>query len=133
MKTLTLNYRSLYQGMVLLLTASSHCALADENNRIVTIKHNPFEIPEYIKGYSFGESGSLTTQNMTIRGVLISKKGMLININGSILGLHESIDGYELISLKGGQAVLSKNGEDILLTLPDTAYAVGNSDNSSSD
>jgi hypothetical protein len=121
-----------YKGVLLLLFAVS--VRADEGPTIPTLKHNPFAVPALVAAAALApgtdtegtdQSANTVQQDMNIRAVLVSKTGTLVNINGSIVGLHEVVDGYELISLDSEKAVLSRDGNELVLGFPHTSNTGG--------
>lgn len=81
------------------------------------LQHNPFVVPDYVSETGAGSSSGIAGNSLEIRAVLLGRHGSLANVNGTILGVGENIDGYELISVEEGRVVFIKRGHEVVLNV----------------
>lgn len=85
------------------------------------LQKNPFIKPSntVLKSINDEEdSGDQTLgEKMVLRATLTSDANSIANINGEMLTVGESINGYELIKVNIGSAVLTKNGKQELIAV----------------
>ncbi len=109
---------------LLLLLVTSALAQAADSTAPIPLKHNPFMVPAAYDASAVVHIEAVPDKEMSVRAVLFSPAGTLVNINGSIIGLHESVDGYELVFLDEEKAVLSRDGKQLVLDFPNTSNSV---------
>lgn len=101
-------------GITVLAELSMQFSVADQPRK--DLQKNPFIKPSnsILKSINNDEDQQ---GEMVLRATLTSDAHSIANINGEMLIEGESINGYELIRVDIGSAVLIKNGEEKLLAV----------------
>lgn len=85
------------------------------------LQRNPFErlkVPSVSQPAVGAPSTSKAEEVvLELRATLVSGSERLANVNGQILGLGETVLGYRLLRVEEGEAVLAKNGKEVLITM----------------
>lgn len=87
------------------------------------LQTNPFEqpvLPEPAASRPVGEPEP-PLQDLELRATMTAGRDSAANVGGVIVGIGEEIEGYRLVSVEDEQAVFSKDGETITLTLDNEA------------
>ena len=92
--------------------------VADETAYV--LQTNPFarpfvEKPEQRDSVQEPEPSAL--QGLQLRAIMTAGPESLVNVGGKIVGIGEEIEGYRLVTVDHEQAVFSKHGKLITLTL----------------
>lgn len=86
-------------------------------------RHNPFQRPAATMQAAVTADGQAvaedTTPRLLLKSMLLAGPDTVVSINGQLLRLGESVDGWRLLSARAGRAVLAKGRERIELTMDD--------------
>lgn len=85
-------------------------------------ERNPFQPPFDLDAQqpeSMGAETEVEPEPLDLRATLLAGERSFANLGGSIVGVGEEIAGYRLVSVLEGEAVLSKDGETIRLSVND--------------
>lgn len=99
------------------INALSSSALSGKIRFSKKLQHNPFSVPDYVSETGIGSSSGISGNSLEVRAVLLGRHGSLANVNGTILGVGENIDGYELMSVEEGRVVFTKRGHEVVLNV----------------
>ncbi len=104
--------------LFILLLASS--AVAWDESSPVEIKRDPFDHPALVKQMEQKKKPVIEeTVNLKLKATLVAKQDSMANVNGVLLNLGESIEGYRLLRVNEGEAVLEKNGKIVVVGTTD--------------
>jgi len=80
---------------------------------------NPFSRPGYTVALDSAPLPSVVAQPVALelRATLVAGDTALVNINGIILSAGEEYQGYRVLSISEGRAVLSNSGERLVLNV----------------
>lgn len=94
------------------ITAAGSC-IGDE------LRRNPFEHPNFDAEIPQAGSrpGIVSDEDLRVSAILIAGERSLVNINGTILGLGEEQNGYVLQAVEEEEAVFSREGRTITISL----------------
>ncbi len=85
------------------------------------LERNPFARPQVPHGVASVAGApaapSVEEEVLELRATLVSGSEHLANVNGLILAPGEKVLGYRLLRVGEGEAVLVKNGKEVLLTM----------------
>lgn len=93
---------------------------------VVPLQRNPFVAPKALeppvaavapRRYAEPEPEPEPEPQFGLRAVLSAGSDSLANIDGSILGVGQTIDGYRLVAIREHQVVLKRRGKRIVLDL----------------
>lgn len=83
-----------------------------------TFWRDPFERPKLAAGSTMMKSEITGADwSPTLRAIMYDKKRSLVNIDGKILALGESLQGYRLTKVEERSVVITKNNVDLKLML----------------
>jgi hypothetical protein len=82
-----------------------------------TLRHNPFEQPEFLQNRSGGKSGNSTSDSMKLHGTVLDGADSVANIDGKYYRIHNEVAGYLVISIENGSVTLRRGDIDMVLTL----------------
>ena len=105
--------------LALLLVGAAGTAVADPppptNAPAPVLRHDPFRRPG---GTSTAAPQTVEAQwRPQLRGVLLSGRQSLANVEGQMVGIGESLDGHRLLSVTEYQAVFEKDGRRTTLDM----------------
>ena len=104
------------------LLAQSACHAADLET--VMLQINPFVRPvlEAVMSDSDRKSASKAPADaMRLRGTMLAGSNSVANIDGTIIGIGQQLNGYTLVSVQQRHAVLDRNGTQMKLSIDDAA------------
>jgi hypothetical protein len=109
--------------LCLFIFVSSFGVLGGEYYQAIRVLRDPFEKPK-IPQKSIEETGTAkapTQQSWTpqLKATLRAGRNSLANVNGKVIRLGETINGYELIGVGERSAVFVKNKQRTELTIED--------------
>ena len=83
------------------------------------LRHNPFQVPDFARETNSSSmmSVSASGEGLELRGILMSSKNPMVNINGEIMSIGQVIDGYKLLDITEKNAVFEKQENRITLDL----------------
>lgn len=101
-----------YPTALLLLAAPS--AAQDPDPTLAT---NPFDRPAFVVNLSDAAArGPLAPAVLLdLRTTMVGKDAAFANINGEILSVGDTLDGYRVVSIREGRVILTKDGERMAL------------------
>ena len=83
------------------------------------LKRNPFEKPKNIQLQSIQkDTKSIVKESpseLVLKGTLTAGDHSIANVNGNLLAVGEAIEGYTLVEVSVGSAVLLRDNEKLLL------------------
>ena len=88
-----------------------------------TLQNNPFSRPDILKPKPAVQQTSrqaeplLQQVDLELTVTLVSESGPMVVVDGELLGIGESIKGFELISVTEGGAVFARQGKKYSLTV----------------
>jgi len=84
-----------------------------------SLQYDPFEQPAFLKAsaQTRQSTSSTATPDLQLRSILEAGEESVINLNGKILMIGDSYQGYQLVEVNKQSATLVKNGEKIKITL----------------
>lgn len=82
-------------------------------------RHNPFQRPAAAQVAATSPDGPEedATPKLLLKSMLLAGPDTVVSINGQLLRLGETIDGWRLLSARPGKAILSKGRERVELNL----------------
>jgi hypothetical protein len=98
------------------LPASASAASA-AGDRAAALRRDPFRRPV---AETAGNAAAPEEWKPELRAILFDRQHPLVNIDGRILGVGESIQGYRLLRVEEREAVLNRNGKQLKLELDRT-------------
>lgn len=104
--------------------AACDTGLADEST--ATLRHNPFKQPDLSMATSedsgVGEAAEPEAKapDPVLRATLSLGSASLADVDGDIIGIGEEVNGYRLLAVNEGSAVLSKDGNRLELSVSTT-------------
>ena len=103
---------NLYPAAVLVLAAPG--AAQDPDSALAT---NPFDRPAFVVNLRDAAApGPMTPPvRLDLRTTMVGKDAAMANINGQILSVGDTFDGYRVASIREGRVILTKDGERIAL------------------
>lgn len=93
------------------------------------LDHNPFSRPAILAapaqqpGTQQPDIGK-PLEDRELSATLVSERMPLVIIDGELLELGESIDGYRLVGVRQGKAVFEKAGKKHIVLLPDSEMEI---------
>ena len=96
--------------VIIALLMSSTLASAKERT-------NPFSQPDSGIGVRSNTGGSIAPVELRLKAVMPAKVGALANINGELLNIGESINGFLLVEVKHSGVQLKRGNETFPLLL----------------
>lgn len=82
------------------------------------LANNPFKRPVSVKPAEPGvDPVQLTQPAFELRATLVAAKGGMANIDGQLIELGQSFEGYRLVKVLEGKAVLNRGDDTLILTL----------------
>ena len=109
---------------LLIMIAQVAFASSAVANEKFDIKNDPFKRPDHILKTSSSKqhpSGKTTTKSKLILKAILQSNNdandSMANINGNMLKIGESIEGYRLIRIDAKKAILKRKGKKITLFL----------------
>ncbi|MDH3314338.1 MAG: hypothetical protein OER43_01005 [Gammaproteobacteria bacterium] len=120
-----MNARLAPVAVVALLLAAGSVALAEPGNRI-TLRHDPFTRPNFDapppaslvrSAGNAPETGKGPPVNMELRGIVIADGSAMVDVNGKLMSVNDSYEGYRLIKIEERKAVFIRNGTTLDLVL----------------
>jgi len=115
-------------SLVFALLGSVGMATSDERQPL-GLDHNPFSRPAILAAPA-QQPGTRQLdigkplEDRELSATLVSGRMPLVVIDGELLKLGESIDGYRLVGVRQGKAVFEKAGKKHILLLPDSGMEV---------
>lgn len=94
-------------------------AQESERSADVTLATNPFDRPSFVLNLD----ESTTTGQMRVplrlelRTTVVGADSALANINGQVVTVGETLDGYRVAAIREGRVILTKDGERIELDI----------------
>ena len=110
-----------------LLVVFTSGVMADETAYM--LQSNPFAQPFVEKPEQRGsvqEPEPSALEGLQLRAIMTAGSESLANVGGKIVGIGEEIEGYRLVTVDHEQAVFSKHGKLITLTLKQEAENANN-------
>jgi hypothetical protein len=110
-----------------LLVVFASGGVADET--VYMLQSNPFAQPLVEKPAQRGsaqEPEPSVLEGLRLRAIMTAGPESLANVGGKIVGIGEEIEGYRLVTVDHEQAVFSKHGKLITLTLKQEAKNANN-------
>jgi len=116
--------REFFNGFLLVLSFLVNPVVANESLGAYKIRHDPFEIPVLQQNTEpANENLKATAQSsgrvLRLYSTLRAGKNSMANVNGRILKVGETLDGFTLIAVYERSVVLLKNQQRTHLTLDD--------------
>ncbi len=84
------------------------------------LQRNPFRVPIELDGPAAAQARSQPDggpDGLDLRATLVAGRRSTVNLSGWILGLGEELAGYRLVSVREGEAVFSKDGETVQVSI----------------
>jgi hypothetical protein len=81
------------------------------------LQRDPFKRPTPVANTTANAAGVPQEWRPELRAVIFDRRHPLVNIDGRILGIGESIQGYRLLRVDEREAVLGKDGKHLTLEL----------------
>ena len=104
--------------IVALLSLGSFSFQSDASETVYMLQANPFAQPVIEKiPEPKPEQVKKPARQLELRGTMTAGEDSLANVDGEIVAIGEEFEGYRLVSVKDGEAVFSKDGKLITLTL----------------
>ena len=87
--------------------------------QLPTLRANPFSRPSYVLRLDETPSAAALEGpvELELRATMVSGNRALININGTLLGTGDEYEGYRVVAISEGRAVLSNDGERLVLNV----------------
>ena len=87
--------------------------------QILRPRHDPFVRPAMLTASRLNKSAAASVSKPTLQlnGVLNAGRNSMVNIDGTIVRLHEEYSGYTLTAVLERSAVLEKNGQQVILQM----------------
>lgn len=84
-----------------------------------SIRNNPFERPGFVisLGAPATPAQAAPPVRLELRATMVGSDSAMANINGEILSVWQTYEGYRVIAIREGRVVLSKDGERLELNI----------------
>ena len=84
-----------------------------------TLATNPFDRPGFVLNLSEAVASGLTLApvRLELRTTMVGADSALANINGQIVSVGETLDGYRVAAIREGRVIVTKDGERIELDI----------------
>lgn len=82
-----------------------------------TLRHNPFEQPEFLQNRSGAKAGNTMNDSMKLHGTVLDGTESVANIDGKYYRVNNEVAGYLVISIESGSVTLRRGDIDMVLTL----------------
>ncbi len=99
------------------------------------LKHDPFSRPAAAKTQrapsADDKAGTAPARdeqwNPELRAVMLAGRASMANVDGAVVRIGEEVNGYRLVELRDGEAVFTKDGERVTVSMrrPDVAQLAG--------
>ncbi len=98
------------------------------------LRHDPFSRPAAAKPQRVAEgekSGTAPAReeewNPELRAVMLAGRASMANVSGTVVRIGEEVNGYRLVEVRDGEAVFTKGGERVTVSMrrPDAAQLAG--------
>jgi hypothetical protein len=91
------------------------------DDAVTALRANPFSRPSYMAALEATPlpSGVAPRIELELRATMVAADRSLVDINGAILSTGEEYEGYRVVSISEGRAVLSNGGERLILNVYD--------------
>jgi hypothetical protein len=104
------------------LLSQPACLASDAETIMLQI--NPFLQP-VLEAVTSGSSNNVATRtpadSMQLRGTMLAGSNSVANIDGTIIGIGQQLNGYTLVSVQQRHIVLDRNGTQMTLSIDNKA------------
>ena len=97
-------------SLVLLIALLATATAAED-----TLRHNPFSRPDLGNRATPGSGAS--SGALDLRAILMAGRRSLVNVGGDLIGVGESVNGFELIAVGDGHARFRRGTETLTVHL----------------
>ena len=103
---------------ILMLTVASGSFAADELP-LSSLQYDPFKQPAFLRAPQHTKRSAPVPAKpkLQLRSILQAGNESMVNLNGEILMIGDSYQGYQLVEVNKQSALFIKNGEKIKVTL----------------